>query len=67
MVFASFSYDKESHKKQEYAKRSLRAGTLSDWILGKILDLTPWWLLKMVYLLLGVLFMCFGIFLMTLN
>jgi disulfide bond formation protein DsbB len=67
IVLASVSYDKKSHKKQDYAKRYRRAGTLSDWILGKILDMTPWWLLKAFYLLVGVLFICFGIFLMTLD
>jgi uncharacterized membrane protein HdeD (DUF308 family) len=67
MVLASISYEKESHKKQNYAERSRRAGTLSDWILGMILDRTPWWLLKIVFFLFGVLFIGFGIFLMTLD
>jgi hypothetical protein len=76
ICLASLKYIKKEHIKQDYSENLPRDTydiNLIDLVLkrfifkiiGVILDFLPWWTLKVIYFLLGMVFMGFSIFLLT--
>jgi hypothetical protein len=66
---ATFHYSKEIYLKQNYSK-NLQTGEKGfdrkGWLLfGKILDFIPWWILKIIYIFLGLAFIAVGTFLIS--
>lgn len=65
-------YTSETHKKQNYAKNTYIGGQgfleqIIAYFMGKIFDLIPWWIMKIIYLFLGIVFIAFGIFILLLG
>lgn len=58
VVVTIFKYNKESHKKENY---SSAGDNLVSFIFGIILQILPWWITKIVLIVMGIGLLALGI------